>query len=315
MWGKKFNTLSLGLRLNRSYEALKYELPGVTTDLKFDVPGAIFNGGDQNLARNLWVFGGGVGFEMNANSNLVSLLYQNRTFEATGPGLRVLGAPAGADSYKDHGGTTYELAARWMMQVQPNVMFVPVFKYYSFDLSAVTQPTGGGPSVSTNNSLTGWQIGGAGNWTIGNNDLFVLGLTFAQNKVKQQYDLFGISAFTGASPDLDATETIMPNLFAALETHLNNWLTFRMGAQKGAYNKLKVEDNTAGGPTVEFTSSPFTMNIGAGVKLGTLQLDAIVNNFFPQTLGGFFGNLSGPTGITGVSGFTAFPKVTATYSF
>ena len=30
------------------------------------------------------------------------------------------------------------------------------------------------------------------------------------------------------------------------------------------------------------------MALGAGVKLGTLQLDAILNDSFPQTLGGFF---------------------------
>ena len=49
------------------------------------------------------------------------------------------------------------------------------------------------------------------------------------------------------------------------------------------------------------------MNLGAGVKLGTLQLDAILNDAFPQTLGGWFSNLPG--------GFISFPKVTATYAF
>jgi len=43
------------------------------------------------------------------------------------------------------------------------------------------------------------------------------------------------------------------------------------------------------------------------VKLGTLQLDAVVNNEFPQTLGGMFSNIP--------VGFVAFPKVTATYAF
>ena len=47
--------------------------------------------------------------------------------------------------------------------------------------------------------------------------------------------------------------------------------------------------------------------LGAGVKLGTLQLDAILNDAFPQTLGGWFSNLPG--------GFISFPKVSATYAF
>jgi hypothetical protein len=48
------------------------------------------------------------------------------------------------------------------------------------------------------------------------------------------------------------------------------------------------------------------MAIGAGVKLGTLQLDAVLNDSFPQTLGGFFSN---------TSEYVAFNRVTATYSF
>ena len=203
-----------------------------------------------------------------------------------------------------------------MMQVQPNVMFVPVVKYYSFDLSAVTQPTGGGPAVSTDNSLTGWQAGAANNWTIGNNDLFVLGLTLPRTASSRSTTSSASRRSPARAPAWMRPRRSCRRLFAALETHLNNWLTFRMGAQKGAYNKLKVEDNTAGGPTVEFTSSPFhdehRRRRQASARCSSMPSR---NNFFPQTLGGFFGNLSGPTGITGVSGFTAFPKVTATYSF
>ena len=316
MWAKKFGTTSFGLRFNRSFFKLKYELPGVATNLEYDPLGATFNG-DLNLARNVMGIGAGIGFEMNANSNVeIGLLYQSRTWSAEGPGIFGLpGSTGGAagDIDEDDGPTTYLIAGRMMWQWQPNVVLVPVIKYYTFDLSA--RSVVGGVATSTENSLRGWQAGLAGNWTIGNNDLFVLGATVAQNSIEQEYDIFGLAALSGSSPNLDATETIMPNVFAALETHVNNWLTFRMGATKGVVNKLKIEDNTAGGPNLEVTGSPFSMNIGTGVKLGTLQLDAIMNSFFPHTLGGFFGNLSGPTGIAGTSGFTAFPKVTATYSF
>jgi hypothetical protein len=147
---------------------------------------------------------------------------------------------------------------------------------------------------------------------VGTNDLFVLGVTFAQNKLEQQYDVLGVSAFSTANglavgDTLKTTETLSPQVFAALETHVNNWLTLRMGANKGAWQKVKLEDLGASGRTVELNLSSFNMNIGAGVKLGTLQLDAVVNNEFPQTLGGMFSNLP--------NGFVAFPKVTATYAF
>jgi len=49
------------------------------------------------------------------------------------------------------------------------------------------------------------------------------------------------------------------------------------------------------------------MNLGAGVKLGTLQLDAVLADNTFQFSNGLLGGAT-PTG-----GF--FPKVTATYSF
>jgi len=56
---------------------------------------------------------------------------------------------------------TYELAGRAMWQWQPNVVVVPVFKWYSYDLSTVDPVAG-----TDDNSLTGWQLGAAGNWTL-----------------------------------------------------------------------------------------------------------------------------------------------------
>jgi len=216
----------------------------------------------------------------------------------------------GARSEEDNR-TNWMASGRAMWQWMPNVMVVPVLKFYSFDLSNKFTPAAG--SVQTfNNTLTGWTVGAAGNWTVGTNDLFVLGITVAQNKLEQQYDILGVSAAISASgfpvgPELKTTETIAPQVFAALETHVNNWLTLRFGASKGAYQKLKVEDLGLGGREVSVNNSPFNMNLGAGVKLGTLQLDAVLNDAFPQTLGGWFSNLPG--------GFISFPKVSATYAF
>jgi hypothetical protein len=283
MWGRKFGTTSLGLRLNRSYFRSKTEpLAGVTTDFRFD-PTA---GASPNLSRNLWGLGGGLGFEMNANTNVeVSLLYQNRKFEAD--------SVAGT-KLKDDGPSTYMVSVRAMYQWEPNVMLVPVFKYYSFDLSE--REAG---AAATSNTLKGWQAGVAGNWTVGNNDLFVLGVAFAQNRIEQDEAVFAAPAPVSGK----ATETIAPQIFSALETHVNNWLTLRFGASKGAYNKVKIEPT--GGGNTEVTSSPFAMNIGSGVKLGTLQLDAVLNTIFPQTLGWLGSGIS----------TVYFPKVTATYSF
>ena len=100
---------------------------------------------------------------------------------------------------------------------------------------------------------------------------------------------------------------MLPRVFAALETHVNPWLTVRMGATKGAFQKIKVAPRAAGSTTSEITTTSFDMNLGAGVKLGTLQLDAVLADNAFQFSNGLLGGTT-PTG-----GF--FPKVTATYSF
>src|SRR5205823_6998488 len=100
------------------------------------------------------------------------------------------------------------------------------------------------------NSLKGWQFGAAGNWTLGTNDLFVLGLDVAGNRVEQDVPVLGIDVDGDGIPDLAApkmTETSTPELFAALETHVNSWLTLRFGASKAAWHNIKLESpgNTA----------------------------------------------------------------------
>jgi len=293
MWGKKSGTTSIGLRLKRSYSNLEVSAPGATTTLKFDIPGEAFNG-SPDLARNILGFGGGLGFQMSPTTNIeLSVQYESRTYEFT--------TSPPTTGQEDDGPSTYMLAGRAFWQWKPNCVVVPVVKYYSFDLSEKT--TGITPAVSLDNSLKGWQVGAAANWTLGTNDLLVLGATFAQNK--QQEDLFGIANATGQGDTLNVTETLTPQIFGALETHVNSWLTLRVGANKGAFQKLKSEDQGFGKSNIEFSFSSFNMNIGAGVKLGTLQLDAILSNDFPQNLGWIGSGIAK----------SYFPKVTATYAF
>ena len=302
MWGKKFGTSSFGLRLNRSYYNDETEVPGVTTTLKFDVPTA----GDPNLARNIMGLGAGMTFEMNPQSSLdVSILFESRTFEN---GVAT-GTPATTTRDENDGGGSYIIAARMMRQWTSNVVLTPVFKWYNYDLSRKTLAAGGA-TTNFDNSLKGWQLGAAGNWTLGSNDLFVMGLTFASNKIDQQQDLFGITGGT-VSDSATVSETLMPQLFAALETHVNSWLTIRFGANQGVFQSVKLEETGVGSDGVKSSEtvsfSDFDMMLGAGVKVGTLQFDAIVADNFYQNLG-YLGS-GNPQG----GGY--WPKVTATYSF
>src|SRR5262249_41165584 len=114
-------------------------------------------------------------------------------------------------------------------------------------------------------------------------------------------DIIGI----GSGLDhVEVTESLTPQVFAALETHVNNWLTLRFGANKGAFSHVKAEDKTTG-ETINLSYSNFSMNIGTGVKVGQLQLGGVRANTCRQTRGWIGGGQAGQS----------FPKVTATYPF
>lgn len=306
MWGKKFGNTNFGLRLNRSFEKGEVSVPGVTTDFEFDGNAAL-NQGTPDLARNILGIGGGLGFAMSDKTTAeVSVLYQTRTFE---------NVASANNKFQDNGGSTYLLQGRLMWKWQPNVLVVPVVKVYNYDLG--TKQTNGANVTTYDNSLKGWSAGLAGNWALGSNDLFVLGGTFAQNTLDQQNDVFGLrsgvlsGAFT--SDTLKAKETASPNVFMALETQVNSWLTLRFGANKGVFHTYKVEGRSGvAGKTITLKDSPFSMNLGAGVKVGSLQFDAVLDNFFYNNPAAqFLGNNNSNF----FNNEYVFQKVSATYTW
>jgi len=283
MWGKRMGGTSVGLRLNRSFYEIEQNTATVST---------VNNLADTaTFARNVFGVGGGVGFEMNPSTMFeASILYQSRTFENT-----VSPIGGNTNSTEDSPGS-YQLAARLMWQWQPNVMVVPVFKWYNFNYSYKT--TTGALTSTRDATQKGWQIGVAGNWTLNQNDLFVLGVTAARNTFEQDTDVF----FTGYSK---VEESILPQFFAALETHVNPWLTLRFGANNDA-NVVAKGTPYAGSasPEVKETYSNFDMELGVGVKVGGLQFDAIAD---PD----LYNNITH----LGSTNAPSFGKVTATYAF
>jgi hypothetical protein len=287
MWGKKFGTTSFGVRLNRSWMSGENDLglfdPALAGLNKFANDDPL---GNPNTARNVLGISGGMGFEVNANTNAeFSVLWQSRTFE---------NVATNDDKFENDGSTSYLVAGRAFWQWQPNVTVVPVFKWYSFDLG--TRSDVGGTVTTTDASLRGWQLGAAGNWALGQNDLFVLGVTFAQNRWEQS---------SSGVLDIEQSEMFAPQVFAALETHVNDMLTLRFGGSKAAFYTEKREDNIAS-TSAEMSSSPFEMSLGAGVKVGALQLDAVINDRFAHV---------GPYLFSGASAGPIATKVTATYPF
>jgi len=271
MWGHKMGSGNLGLRYNRSF---------ISTET-----GAGTSEGNGTLGRNIWGLGAGFGFAMNPNADVeLGGNFQNRSFKGDG-----IGAPSAA---ADDGGSTYLVAGRAFVKGGANIMWVPVARVYSFDLSSVDAA-----AVHTNRKVSGWEVGGAGNWSIGSDDLFVLGLQVVGNHAEST---------VGANPKQEVNETFYPNAFMGIETHVNSWLTLRFGAQNAVLYSLK---NQTGSPVVTTTIKQhvFTYNMGAGVKLASLMLDAtLAPGFWNNPVSGVWNN--------GLGG-APFPRVSATYSF
>jgi hypothetical protein len=289
MWGKKFNALSLGLRLNRS--AYKYTLTDGTAESTQE--------GHEPYDRNILGFGLGIGYEHSATlQSELGVLYQSRTFKWTN---------TTNDVWESDGGGAYLVSARAMWQCQPNLLVVPVARIYSFNQDEKQTPDGG-TATTDEMKQSGWQFGVAGNWTLNQNDLFVAGVTFASNVWDHQGD-----------PDLTTddnkwTESLMPTMFASLESKVNSWLTLRFGGRKGMFYSTKheyVNSETEDAIEEKESWSPFQFFTGAGVKLGTLQFDATVaQDFFHNPATYVTGSPNGENYYSSL-----FPKVTATYTF
>jgi hypothetical protein len=277
LWGKKMGNGNLGLRLNRSFISNENTAPAGTTE------------GNGNNGRNIWGLGAGFGFAMNANSDVeLSGLFQNRSFKGTNA--------ATASTAADDGGSTYQIAGRSFMKAGGNLVVVPVVKFYSFDESSVDASA---VPIKTDQKLSGWQFGLSGDWSIGSDDLFILGANFVGNHFEQTI---------GAGAKTDVHETFYPNVFMGLETHVNSWLTLRFGGQNAMLYSQKAE---AGNPTQTQTLKlhSFTFNMGAGVKLGSLAFDATLNpNFWNNPFSGTINN-------NNTIAANPFPQVSATYSF
>ena len=291
MWGKKFNKMSLGLRLNRS--AYKYTDNSSGTDATQE--------GYEPYDRNIFGFGLGIGYEHSATlQSELGVLYQSRTFKWEN---------SGGDVYESDGGGAYLVSGRAMWQWQPNVLVVPVARIYSFNQDQ-TYTQSGGTAEPDKMKQSGWQLGVAGNWTLNEKDLFVAGVTFASNI----WDRPGDPATT--NDDQKWTESLMPTLFSSLETKVNSWLTLRFGGRKGVFYSNKYEyTQTEGEGTLAVVQkenfSPFQFFTGAGVKLGTLQFDAtLAQDFFHNPATYVTGSPNGQNYYSSL-----FPKVTATYTF
>jgi hypothetical protein len=254
--------------------------------------GTITEEGNGNRGRNILGFGLGYGWDMNPSLQVeLAGQFQKRDYDS-------------GDVEKSDGGNDMLLAARAFHKASGNLVLIPSVKYFRIDQSDIDSE--GDPQKAM---WSGLQAGIAGNWTVGTGDLLVFGAQFVRNNVDYGNDEF-------------ETERFMPNVFMALETHLNPWLAFRAGATE-AY--MHTWDNKFSDVERHWKDHYFGFNIGASVKLGSLMLDATLDpaflqNPFAQLMGGtsafYYGGGAPVAARPEAPGYgVVFPQVSATYTW
>ena len=167
-----------------------------------------------------------------------------------------------------------------------------------------------GSTTAADSSLKGWQAGAAGNWTLGTNDPVRLRPHLRSEHASS--DDTPLAAYpTGFGPfstrlGQGHRDDRRPQAFAALAVHINNWLTlrFRRDARWSSDHQVRGPGDRPH-RRGEGVSVPRCRSARAS-KLGSLQLDGVFNDSFPQTLGGFFSN---------TADYVSFTRVTVTYPF
>lgn len=237
------------------------------------------------------VLGFAAGAAANWNERLrweVSAHVQQRSFDE------------GSGGSANDGSLSYLVACRALHVTTRALSLVPSFKYWSVDLASTDNGTG----VESPETRSGLQVGIAGNWSLRGGDLLVAGAQFVRNDI----ELGG-----GDAED----EILSPNVFLALETHPNTWLTLRAGAQNVMFYQWH---NTFSGVERTYLQHDFHFALGASARFDRFTIDATLD---PAFLHNPLAQLSGATRAWFVGsgdvragadpGRVAFPQVSASY--
>ena len=317
IWGKAFSQFDFALRLditNSSFEETDDTAPGAFNRVKGFDPANPFDpypfagfGANQ-------ILGGGI--ELNtmgitpaitlhlSNDNRIegAATYRKYSLDRTA----TVGGVQG-EHFEDDGGASYALQARAFLNQGDRHVWVPAAWYVNDDLSwRVENFPAPGDVRSADEKYQSLGVGISDNMRVNDNNLLLWGVTVAQNKhTFERSDAF---VAAGEQSTLEEKTTVMPLVFAALETDATRWLKVRIGASRAMLNE-REEDTTFGTPSTTVTdktrTSSFDFSLGTGIRWNNLDIDMTLNEKFPLT-GGYI--LSGDRS-------TPFTRASATYHY
>ncbi len=208
-------------------------------------------------------------------------------------------SPAPGESWQDGGNASYSLLARAILHRGGTHTWYPAAWYVNDDLSWEVSGVTLTPR-SADETYKQFGVGISDNMRVNTDNLLLWGVMFSQNK----HD----AVASGATKTLEEKTTLLPMVFAAIETQATSWLTVRIGASRSMVSaNNKFSDFAA--PTFTQSdkerTSDFAFSLGTGIKWNNLDVDMTLNEKFPLS-GGYI--LSGDQA-------TPFTRVSATYHY
>ena len=211
------------------------------------------------------------------------------------------------EHFEDDGSASYALLVRGFVNQGDRHVWVPSAWLTNDDLSwRVENFPAVGDVRSADEKYKSFGVGISDNMRVNDNNLLLWGVTVAQGKhTFERSDAFVAATETSA---LEEKTTVMPLVFAAIETDATRWLKVRIGANRAMVSE-RTEETTFGTPSTTVTdkirSSAFNFSLGTGIRWNNLDIDMTLNEKFPLT-GGYI--LSGDRS-------TPFTRASATYHY
>ena len=323
IWGKALTNFDFAVRLditNSSFEETSNA--GGTTSLNrvrgFGVDpfdpypfGGLFQadlirsgaGGTGPIEVNTFGITPGITIHMSNDNRLEgAVTYRKYSLDRT----EVTGGVQG-EKWEDDGGASYAVVGRAFVNQGDRHVWVPAGWYVNDDLSwKVTNVPAAGNIRSADETYKSYGVGLSDNMRVNDNNLLLWGVQVAQTK--HSYERTDGAVAAGEQSLFEEKTTMVPLVFAAIETDATKWLKVRIGANRSLLSD-RTENTTFGTPSTTVTdktrTSDFNFSLGTGLRWNNLDVDMTLNEKFPLS-GGYI--LSGDRS-------TPFTRASATYHF
>ena len=284
MWALAFETIDIGVRIERADEMAK-EVGATTYEDYISY---------STLGLGLrWDFSDAAYLDVAFDYTAVGYTYQD----------------GGDEIIEADSKSITALRARMFYEWTDVITWVPYFSYKGGNLSLKSNESGfyGDDECW---GIKGYMLdfGLAANINVNDDNLIIIGI--------EPYGLYsGEPSECGSDADSETAKmTIFPGFVLGLESDVKDWLTFRAGCDK-ALLKTTFEGTTGGEAyTDDYTWAPFNWYLGLGFHVGDFDIDLLVNKEAPFSMGYWMTGIQ-PGGYETSDIGTPIGMISATYIF